>query len=726
MYKPLQRRRPTSRTQPTQRLEDSTSRVPVQETPTAQTLPTDKVDQRAGQPAAKGPEIPQAQPYQFTVLPPGAPPPPENGPVTIRPSLPDFRHGNAVPVQRQEDLAARIQAQRGKGAPLSLDVQRQLEQGLGASLSRVRVNTDSTADALARSVQAVAFTTGSNIFFRHGAYNPDTPEGIHLLAHEATHTVQQSSGPVDGTPHPGGISISDPSDRFERSASESAARVSDGLTVQPARMQRGAGAEGALSIQRMPTSAEVEAQAGARKGTTKKVVRKGWKLKTVQVEMGSHYKLVLGTLDHYHGVIAQPIAPADVQFGAQVQSIQRTLNEIIQRCDDYIRLDRRNEIEGRCRTLKKEAELEQIAVANRIHYLQNNPGARQGTWKDVLPQGMATRVVDIGAEGGTAGGTAAGALNKVTKVTLASGYTGYFKADKPWAGYSPDDEGPRTEAEWNKAVDALAQEYADVYGSGTPEEQAVKAAYDAAKAAQGEVGLSGEIGIEATNPHFGDRNVAAYRVDQLFGAGVIPRTESAEMGGMRGTLMEAARGEELKSVATTESRLFHSASARTKAGPGPKVGVHADDPGLQRWLSRLNLIDAIIGQIDRHLGNIFIQVDSTGSVTGITGIDNDLTFPTKKFAIHKNVGAYSGLPAYADKELAARILATSDADLTAVVADLLTDEEITALIQRFHDVKQYLGTIPQLDPNEWTEKTAGHEEKQKTGYFGPLKRGARK
>jgi hypothetical protein len=71
-----------------------------------------------------------------------------------------------------------------------------LEAGLGADLSSVRVHTGGEADHLARSVDAVAFTTGSAIFFRSGAYNPGTSVGLHLLAHEATHTMQQAAGPV--------------------------------------------------------------------------------------------------------------------------------------------------------------------------------------------------------------------------------------------------------------------------------------------------------------------------------------------------------------------------------------------------------------------------------------------------------------------------------------------------------------------------------------------------
>ena len=90
----------------------------------------------------------------------------------------------------------RIQARRGGGNPLPVAVQRHLEQGLNHDLSAVRVHIDAEADTLAKGVNAVAFTTGSDIFFRSGTFNPNTRSGLELLAHEVTHTVQQAQGKV--------------------------------------------------------------------------------------------------------------------------------------------------------------------------------------------------------------------------------------------------------------------------------------------------------------------------------------------------------------------------------------------------------------------------------------------------------------------------------------------------------------------------------------------------
>jgi len=127
-------------------------------------------------------------------------------------------------------LAQRIQSASGSGATLAPSIRHTLETGLGADLSAVQLHTDPEADSLARSVDAVAFTTGSDIFFRANAYNPASPSGLHVLAHEAAHTVQQSSGAVAGAPASGGIRLSAPDDGFERGADAAAQRILAGDT----------------------------------------------------------------------------------------------------------------------------------------------------------------------------------------------------------------------------------------------------------------------------------------------------------------------------------------------------------------------------------------------------------------------------------------------------------------------------------------------------------------
>jgi outer membrane protein OmpA-like peptidoglycan-associated protein len=121
-----------------------------------------------------------------------------------------------------ETLGLRIQREVGSGSALGDSTRGQLEQHLGADFSSVRVHTDSAAQQLSQDLNANAFTTGSDIFFGSNKFNPNSSDGMQLLAHEATHVVQQASGAVSGTPTAEGISISDPSDSFEQAASVSA------------------------------------------------------------------------------------------------------------------------------------------------------------------------------------------------------------------------------------------------------------------------------------------------------------------------------------------------------------------------------------------------------------------------------------------------------------------------------------------------------------------------
>ena len=88
---------------------------------------------------------------------------------------------------------------QGGGKPLPADTRAKFEGTLGADLSNVRVHTGSQADEAARSINAEAYTMGSDIAFADSNYNPGSKTGQALLAHELTHTVQQGGGPSRAT-----------------------------------------------------------------------------------------------------------------------------------------------------------------------------------------------------------------------------------------------------------------------------------------------------------------------------------------------------------------------------------------------------------------------------------------------------------------------------------------------------------------------------------------------
>ncbi len=105
---------------------------------------------------------------------------------------PSYREGGAL----DGGIEQSIRRAKGGGQSLEPGVQRQMESGFGASFGGVRIHRDAMADKLTRSVQAKAFTTGKDIFFKRGEYNPGSRAGKELLAHELTHTVQQGAAGV--------------------------------------------------------------------------------------------------------------------------------------------------------------------------------------------------------------------------------------------------------------------------------------------------------------------------------------------------------------------------------------------------------------------------------------------------------------------------------------------------------------------------------------------------
>jgi hypothetical protein len=101
-------------------------------------------------------------------------------------------------------VAAGVASAQGGGEPLAPSVRREMESALRTDFGAVRVHADGEADRLNRKIDAAAFTLGPDIFFRANAYQPESPEGRKLLAHELTHVVQQRAAQAStGLDHPG-------------------------------------------------------------------------------------------------------------------------------------------------------------------------------------------------------------------------------------------------------------------------------------------------------------------------------------------------------------------------------------------------------------------------------------------------------------------------------------------------------------------------------------------
>lgn len=114
-----------------------------------------------------------------------------------------------------DETTASINAKRGGGQSLDENISSKAGEAMGHDFSDVSVHTDSGADQLNKQLGAKAFTTGSDIFFKEGAYSPGSSEGQSLISHELTHVVQQSGNTAPGQ---GKMTVNDPNDQYESEA----------------------------------------------------------------------------------------------------------------------------------------------------------------------------------------------------------------------------------------------------------------------------------------------------------------------------------------------------------------------------------------------------------------------------------------------------------------------------------------------------------------------------
>jgi hypothetical protein len=210
-----------------------------------------------------------------------------------------------------------------------------------------------------------------------------------------------------------------------------------------------------------------------------------------------------------------------------------------------------------------------------------------------------------------------------------------------------------------------------------------------------------ESGIRMADPNFGARALAMYRLDQLLGAGVTARVEFAVHDGKMGIVSETAQGTKAADVKWT-------------AGSGGKGETSVDDAVLQRCLNRLQILDAIALQLDRHMGNYYVQTSKEGKVTGVTGIDLDMSFGRDYTDMSKNpkgwtAYSYRGLPDVFDEEFASRIMRVSDDQVRGALEGLLGKGEVEATVLRFQAVKAKIKEAEEAGQlkHEWKEEDAG-------------------
>lgn len=164
--------------------------------------------------------------------------------------------GSAIP----GDVLSALRRRRGAGRPLPPGAASEIGEQLGPAASTARLHTDAEADRLAESVQSVAFSYGSDVYFRQGSYAPDTERGQQLLAHELSHVAHGAADPSSGAV------IGRADDPAERNADRSAAAVIGALRRQAARLDGGPTQPAAGPIVRRLVGPLRRAYVGAERG----------------------------------------------------------------------------------------------------------------------------------------------------------------------------------------------------------------------------------------------------------------------------------------------------------------------------------------------------------------------------------------------------------------------------------------------------------------------------
>lgn len=101
---------------------------------------------------------------------------------------------NSDESQAPSHVENQINSSRGGGSTMDHNTKSFMESRFGTDFSAVKIHTGSQAVQMSRELNAQAFTVGNDVYFNEGKYSPNTDSGRHLLAHELTHTVQQSGG----------------------------------------------------------------------------------------------------------------------------------------------------------------------------------------------------------------------------------------------------------------------------------------------------------------------------------------------------------------------------------------------------------------------------------------------------------------------------------------------------------------------------------------------------
>lgn len=144
---------------------------------------------------------------------------------------------------------------------------------------------------------------------------------------------------------------------------------------------------------------------------------------------------------------------------------------------------------------------------------------------------------------------------------------------------------------------------------------------------------------------------------------------------------------------------------------------------LQRDINRMQVLDMVCGQIDRHGGNFFYQVSEQPingkyQIVGLQGIDNDMSFGNIR-NIDVKQKSLAGLDSLKviDEEALRYLKEASVDQFKFAVGEILNNDEIDAVMVRRNAIldKVANGDVRIVKANEWGAGTL--EESKKSPYY---------
>lgn len=222
------------------------------------------------------------------------------------------------------------------------------------------------------------------------------------------------------------------------------------------------------------------------------------------------------------------------------------------------------------------------------------------------------------------------------------------------------------------------------------------------------------------------RNAAMSDVASLLGmsnliARAVPMNIVHDGRVIEGTFMEKAQGEDLNRLSKDSLALQADSNSFNHAA------------GLKQ-LADVQILDYICGNVDRHAGNFLYQFEKNDEgkvvLTGVCGIDNDMSFGTELFTKRYSGKELTPLPAikYMSQSCFEAVTNLSTDGLRLVLRDKLKTEEIDAVCKRVELLRDKMlsknkeNEIKVVEDNAWGKGDYTYDKLSETGISQTIKR----